>query len=175
MSTLDSKAGISKPPRAKPTANASNYRQYPIFLADLRAKISYISPKEESEIRIRFFNWINENRRLEIWKCADEKRKKFFEIANTILTISRSHDIFDNLSDLDPDSNEYSSDFSDIQCNLPEVSVKWMIEKVHKKVEIQSHDAIQKPFKEPTLFRTLHRIYMTDLIIQNYLYGSYKN
>jgi hypothetical protein len=79
------------------------------------------------------------------------------------------------LSDLDPDSNEYSSDFSDIQCNLPEVSVKWMIEKVHKKVEIQSHDAIQKPFKEPTLFRTLHRIYMTDLIIQNYLYGSYKN
>lgn len=174
MSALK-QSGIFKPPRAKPTANASNYRKYPIFLADLRAKIDMLSPKEESDIRTKFFAWINENRKLSSLKTVEEKRKKFFEIADTVLTISRSNDFLNNLTDLESISNEHSTDFSDIQCNLPEVSVKWMIEKEPKKVEIQSHDVIQKPFKEPNLLRTLKRIYMTDLIIQNYLYGSYKN
>lgn len=181
MSALDSKAGISKPPRAKPTANAANYRQYSKFLADLKAKIDILSPKEESNIRTKFFAWMNENRKFDIWKSAEEKRNKFFEIAETILTISRSEGIFDNLSDLKPaDSHEFSNDFSNIPWNIPEdVRFEWMVEKEiksPKKLDHQSPPPVKEVESSKSVFvRTLRRIFITDLIIHNYLYGPYKN
>lgn len=104
---LDIMARISKPRRAKPIANALNYRKYPIFLADLKAKIICLSSKEELDIRTSFFDWMNNNRKLGFWKSAAQKKKKFFEIANTILSISGSHNIFDDLSDIESDINEY--------------------------------------------------------------------
>lgn len=165
-------SGISKPPRAKPTANALNY------LADLKARINDLSPKEESDIRTRFFNWITENKKLKIWNNAAEKKNKFFEISETILNLSRSQGIFDNLSDLEPEViHDYSEDYSNIPWNIPEdVKFEWMIEKpVRKKIQIQSHAPVQSPFPKPSLSRTLWEIYMTDLIIHNYLYGPYKN
>ena len=170
MSALK-QSGIFKLPRVKPTANASNY------LADLKAKIDMLSPKEESDIRTRFFNWINENRKLKILKNVEEKRKKFFEIADTILTLSRSQGIFDNLSDLEPEKQVFSEDYSNIPWNIPEdIRFEWMIEKpAPKKIQIQSHAPVQSPFPKPSLSRTLWGIYMTDLIIHNYLYGPYKN
>lgn len=170
MSALK-QSGIFKPPRAKPTANASNY------LMDLKARIDDLSPKEESDIRTRFFNWINENRKLKIWKSAEEKRNKFFEIAEKILNLSRSKGIFDNLSDLEPEKNVFTEDYSNIQWNIPEdARFEWMVEKpAPKKMQIQSTAPIQKSFKEPSLSRTIWRIFMTDLIIHNYLYGPYKN
>ena len=169
MSSLD------KPPRAKPTANASNY------LADLKARIDMLSPKEESDIRTRFFAWMNENRKLEIRKSAEEKRNKFFEIADTILTLSRSEGIFDNLSDLKPvDSHEFSNDFSNIPWNIPEdARFEWMVEKEiksPKKLDHQSHPLVKEEKSSNSVFvRTLRRIFITDMIIHNYLYGPYKN
>ena len=161
MSSLD------KPPRAKPTANASNY------LADLKARIDMLSPKEESDIQTRFFAWMNENRKLGFLKSAEEKRNKFFEIADTILTLSRSEGIFDNLSDLKPvDSHEISN----IPWNIPEnVKFEWMVEKTPKKVQFQLPTSLPDSFPEPSLSRTLRRIFVTDLIIRNYVYGPYKN
>jgi hypothetical protein len=169
MSALYSKSGISKPPRAKPTAIASNY------LTDLKARIGYITPKEESDIRSRFFNWINENRKLEIRKSAEEKKNKFFEIAEKILNLSRSQEIFENLSDLEPEKHVFSEDFSNIPWNIPEdFRFEWMIEKpAPKKVQIQSPAQVQTSLPEPSLSRTLRRIFFTDLIIKNYLYGSF--
>jgi len=195
-------SGISKPPRAKPTANASK------FLADLKAKIDILSPKEESDIQTRFFAWMNENRKLEIRKSAEEKRKKFFEIADTILTSSRSQGIFEDLSFIDKEKYElseeyfniqynlqvpddfYSEEFFNIQCplseetfnnqcNIPEnIRFEWIIEeekKLAKKVQISSATPIKKEFPEASLKKTLRRIFFTDLIIHNYLYGPYKN
>jgi hypothetical protein len=181
MSALDSKAGISKPPRAKPTANASNYRKYSIFLADLNAKIDMLSLKEESDIRTRFFAWMNENRKLKIWKSAEEKRNKFFEIADTILTLSRSEGIFDNLSDLKPaNRNELSDDYSYIPWNIPEdVRFEWMVEKQiksPKKLDLRLPTPVKEDkFSKSIFTSTLRRIFFTDLIIHNYLYGPYKN
>jgi hypothetical protein len=175
MLNLYSKAGISKPPRAKPTANASNYHKYPIFLADLKTKMIYISPKEESDIRTIFFNWINENRKIEIWTSASQKKKKFFEIAETILNLSRSQNVFDNLSDIDQEINNYSEESFNIQFNLPEADVKWMVEKEKKipeKVEFQLPTPSQDLFPEPSLSKTLRRIFIMDLIIYRYLSGS---
>lgn len=178
---LDIMARISKPPRAKPIANALNYRKYPIFLADLKEKYSYVSQKEESDIRTKFFVWMNENRKFDIWKSAAQKKKKFFEIAETILTISRSEGIFDNLSDLKPaDSYEFSNDFSNIPWNIPEdVRFEWMVEKEiksPKKLDHQSPPLVKEEISSKSVFvRTLRRIFITDLIIHNYLYGPYKN
>ena len=179
MSALK-QSGIFKPPRAKPTANASNYKQYPKFLTDLREQIGYITPKEESDIRTRFFNWINENRKLEIWKSTEEKKKKFFEIAEIILNLSRSQEIFDNLSDLEPEKHVFSEDFSNIPWNIPEyVRSDWMIEKekkLPKKVEILPSPPVKEVESSKSVFvRTLRRIFITDMIIHNYLYGPYKN
>lgn len=174
MSALK-QSGIFKPPRAKPTANSSNYRKYPKFLTDLKEQIGYITSKEESDIRTRFFNWINENRKLEIWKSAEEKKKKFFEIAEKILNLSRSQGIFDNLSDIEPEKQVFSEDFSNIPWNIPEdARFEWMVEKPSpKKVQIQSPAQVQTSMPEPSLSRTLRRIFFTDLIIKNYLYGSF--
>ena len=165
MSSLD------KPPRAKPTANASNY------LEDLKARIDMLSPKEESDIQTRFFAWMNENRKLGFLKSAEEKRNKFFEIADTILTLSRSEGIFDNLSDLKPVDNH---EISNIPWNIPEnVKFEWMVEKeikFPKKLEILSHTPVKEEKSSESVFvRTIRRIFITDLIIHNYLYGPYKN
>ena len=171
MSALYSNSGISKPPRAKPTVNTSNY------IVNLKARIDDLSPKEESDIRSRFFNWINENKKLKIWKSAEEKKKKFFEIAEKILNLSRSKGIFDNLSDLEPEKHVFSKDFSNIPWNIPEyVRSDRMIEKpAPKKVQIQSPAQVQTSLPEPSLSRTLRRIIMTDIIIQNYIYGPFTN
>jgi hypothetical protein len=161
-------SALDKPPRAKPTANSSNYRKYSIFLADLNAKIDILSPKEESDIRTRFFAWMNENRKLEIRKSADEKKKKFFEIADTILTLSRSEGIFDNLSDLKPvDSHEFSNDFSNIPWNIPEdARFEWMVEKEiksPKKLDLPLHPLVKEVESSNSVFvRTLRRIFITD-------------
>jgi len=174
-------SGISKPPRAKPTANASNYRKYPKFLADLKAKIDILSPREESDIRNRFFAWINENRKLEIRKSAEEKRKKFFEIADKILTLSKSQGIFEDLSDIETAENhEFSEDYSNIPWNIPEnVKIEWMVEKEiksPKKIDHQSYTPVKEVESSNSgVVRTLRRIFFTDLIIHNYLYGPYKN
>jgi len=110
-------------------------------------------------------------------KSAEEKRNKFFEISEKILNLSRSQEIFDNLSDLEPEKHVFSQDYSNIPWNIPEyVRSDWMIEKpARKKIQIQSHAPVQSPFPKPSLSRTLWEIHMTELIIHNYLYGPYKN
>ena len=165
MSSLD------KPPRAKPTANASNY------LADLKARIDMLSPKEESDIRTRFFTWMNDNRKLGFLKSAEEKRNKFFEIADTILTLSRSEGF---LFSLTIKISTFSNDFSNIPWNIPEdARFEWMVEKEiksPKKLDHQSHPPVKEEKSSNSVFiRTLRRIFITDIIIHNYLYGPYKN
>jgi hypothetical protein len=170
MSTLDSKAGISKPPREKPTATAS------IFLADMRANGACISAKMESNIRRNFNDWITENRKNSIRTSSEDKKKKILEIATTILNFSRSQSIFDDLSDLEPQTHECSCDFSNITLDLPEVDLRWMVEKKNKKVEIRLPAPIQPTFSEPSLSRTLRRILFTNFLIHYYLNdGQYKN
>jgi hypothetical protein len=195
MSTLDSKAGISKPPRAKPTATAS------IFLADMRANGACISAKMESTIRRNFNDWITENKKNRIRTSSKDKKKKILEIATTILNFSRSQSIFDDLSDLEPQTHECSCDFfnitldlpeveSDIEpqthecscdfsnttLDLPEVDLSWMVEKKNKKIEISLPAPIQPTFSEPSLSRTLRRILFTNFLIHYYLNdGQYKN
>ena len=170
MSTIDSKAGIFKPPRVKLTATTS------MFFADMRANGACISTKKESNIRRNFNDWITENRKNGIRTSSKDKKKKFLEIANTILTFSRSQSIFDDLSDLEPQTHEYSCDFSNTTLDLPEVNLRWMVEKKTKKVEFILPTPIQQPFPEPSLSRTLRRILFTDFLIHYYLNdGQYKN
>jgi hypothetical protein len=158
MSTLGREAGISKPIHSKPRATVSK------FIADMRADGVYISPKSESSIRKEYLAWIRENK----WNL-DNKKNKFLEIANTCLT-------FSDLSDLEPDNS--NSEFLDVDdCQLPEVDLKWMIEKPSKNVLQKSATISQLPtLPEPSISRTLRRILVTNFLIYYYLNdGQYKN
>jgi hypothetical protein len=157
MSTLGREAGISKTIFSKPRANVSK------FLADMRADGVYISPKSESSIRKEYLAWIRENK----WNL-DKKKNKFLEIANTCLT-------FSDLSDLEPDNS--NSEFLDVDdYQLPEVDLKWMIEKPTINVLQKSETVPQPPLPEPSLSRTLRRILVTNFLIYYYLNnGQYKN
>ena len=167
MSTLSSKAGISKKPRAKYILLSSK------LLTELRENGQHISAKTESNIRSNFQAWICENKKNGIKASVSEKKKKFHEIATTILTFSRSQGIFDDLSDLDLDNSESSCDSSNIQFSLPEVDFRWMVDKkVHKKVHFQSPTQNPLLFPEPSLRKTRFRILIMDLIISKYLSDS---
>ena len=118
MSTLGRESGISKPIRAKSTADMK----------------------------------------------ADSKSSIGSKIANTYLM------------DLEPDdSNAECYNVDD--WHLPEVDLKWMVEKPTKKVQFKSQDPIsQPPLPEPSLSRTLRRILFTNLIFHYYLTdGKFKN
>jgi hypothetical protein len=157
MSTLGREAGISKPICSKPRATVSK------FLADMRADGVYISPKSESSIRKEYLAWIRENK-----MNLDNKKNKFLEIVNTCLT-------FSDLSDLEP--NNSNSEFLDVDdCYLPEVDLKWMVEKPTKNVFQKSAPVPQPPLPEPSLSRTIRRILVTNFLIYYYLNdGQYKN
>ena len=161
MSTLGREAGISKPICSKPRATVSK------FLADMRADGVYISPKSESSIRKEYLAWIRENK-----SNLDIKKNKFLEIANTCLT-------FSDLSDLEP--NNSNSEFLDVDvdvddCQLPEVDLKWMVEKPTKKVLQKSAPVPQPPLPEPSLSRTIRRILVTNFLLYYYLNdGQFKN
>jgi hypothetical protein len=105
-----------------------------------------------------------------------EKKKKFHDIVTAILNFSGSQGIFDDLSDLEKTHENFVEDSSNLECALPEdARFEWMVEKTPKKVQFQLPTSLPDSFPEPSLSRTLRRIFVTDLIIQNYVYGPYKN
>jgi hypothetical protein len=158
MSTLSSKSGISKLPQAK-------------LFTELRANGQYISAKTESNIRSNFQAWICENKKNGIKSSVSEKKKKFHEIATTILTFSKSQGIFDDLSDLEQENSECSFESSNIQMSLPEVDLRWIVEeKVHKKVHFKSHPPLLIP--KSSLRQTRLQILVMDIIISRYLSDS---
>jgi hypothetical protein len=91
------------------------------------------------------------------------------KIINSVLT-------FSELSDLESDnSNAECTDVTD--CQLPEVDLKWMVEKPTEKVFQPSAPILQQyPLPEPRLSRTIRRILFTNLIFHYYLTnGQFKN
>jgi hypothetical protein len=90
------------------------------------------------------------------------------KIANTCLT-------FSDLSDLEPDNS--NSEYSYVsECQLPEVDLKWMVEKTTKTIFQPPAPVLQPPLPEPSLSRTLRRILVTNLIFHYYLTdGQFKN
>jgi hypothetical protein len=170
MSIFGYSAGISKQKRANPVPLIST------LFVELRSNGLYISPKEESNIRTKFLSWMSVNKKNGILITRSEKKKKFHDIVTAILNFSGSQGIFDDLSDLEKTHENFVEESKILQCALPEPSgFEWMVEKTPKKVQFQLPTSLPDSFPEPSLSRTLWRIFMTDLIIQNYVYGPYKN
>jgi hypothetical protein len=170
MSIFGDAAGISKKKRANPVPLIST------LLVELRSNGLCISPKEESNILTNFLSWMSVNKKNGIPITRSEKKKKFHDIVTAILNFSRSQGIFDDLSDLEKTHENFVENSSNLECDIPEpAGFEWMVEKTPKKVQFQLPTSLPDSFPEPSLSRTLRRIFVTDLIIQNYVYGPYKN
>ena len=170
MSIFGYSAGISKKKRASPIPLIST------LFVELRSNGLYISPKEESNIRTKFLSWMSLNKKNGLLVTRSEKKKKFHDIVTAILNFSGSQGIFNYLSDLEKTHENFVEDSSNRECALPEdARFEWMVEKTPKKVQFQLPTSLPDSLPEPSLSRTLRRIFVTDLIIQNYVYGPYKN